>query len=95
MCIDHLQVGNLRICHVMDATTRYSAGTVVNGTGMEAAIGVVDSHWISPFWAPESIQIDQDFANKEFSVAYHFTALIRDRFLHGATIKMSLNGRTR
>ena len=39
----------------------------MNDTGMEAAIGVLDSHWISPSWAPDSIQFDQAFANKEFS----------------------------
>ena len=49
VCIDHFRLVNLRICHVMDATTRYSAEAVVNNTGMEAAIGVLDSHWISYF----------------------------------------------
>ena len=51
----------------MDATTRYSAGTVVPDTGMGAAIEVVDSLWVYSFWAPTSIQFDQAFNNKKFN----------------------------
>ena len=32
---------------------------------MQAAIEILDSHWISPFWATDFIQFDQAFANKE------------------------------
>ena len=67
VCIDHFHLGILCICHIMDATTRYSAGAVLNDTGMDAAIGFLDSHWISPFWVPESIKFDQAFANKVFN----------------------------
>ena len=65
--VDHFYLGNIRICHLMDATARYSAGAVVPDTGMRAAIGALDSHCMSPFWAPESIQFDQAFASKEFT----------------------------
>ncbi len=33
---------------------------------MEAAIYALDAHWISQFWAPKSIQLDQAFANELF-----------------------------
>ena len=67
MIITLFHFGNLRICHIIDSKTRYSAGAVVNDTGMEVAIGVLDSHWISPVWAHDSIQFDQAYANKEFN----------------------------
>ena len=51
----------------MDGTTRYSAGAVIPDTGMKSAIGVLDFFWISPFWAPESIQFDQAFENNELT----------------------------
>ena len=50
----------------MDSSTRYSAGSVVPDTSMESAISVLDSHWISPFWAPNAIQFDKAFSNHEF-----------------------------
>ena len=50
----------------MDASTRYSAGSVIPNTGMKAAIEALDSHWIFHFWAPNSIQFDQASASKEF-----------------------------
>ncbi len=64
--IDHLHLGNMRICHIMDAATRYSVGAVVPDTGMVSAIDVLDSHWISQFWAPNSMQFDQAFDNEIF-----------------------------
>ena len=51
----------------MDATTRYSAVTDVPDSSMETPIEVLDSHRISPFRAPDSIQFDQAFVNKEFN----------------------------
>ncbi len=50
----------------MDAATCYSVGAVVPGTGMESAIDVFDFHWISQFWASNSMQFDQAFDNKIF-----------------------------
>ena len=43
-CIDHFQLGNISMFHLVEASTRYSAGTAVPDTGMEAAIEVLDSH---------------------------------------------------
>ena len=65
--MDHFLLGNLRICHMMDATTRYSAGIVVPDTGMQTAIEALDPLWISSFWAPISIQYDQVFDINEFN----------------------------
>lgn len=55
----------------MDATTRYSVGAVVSDTGTKATISALDSHWISPFSAPNSIQFDQAFSNQEFENFHH------------------------
>ena len=66
ICIDHCHLGNIRMFHIIDASGRYSTETAVPDTGMEAAVEFLDSHWISPFWAPSSIQFDQAFDNKEF-----------------------------
>ena len=66
ICIDHFHLGNVRIFHIMDASTRYSASTAVPDTGIEAAIEVLDSHWISPLCAPSYIQFDQAFDSNEF-----------------------------
>ena len=66
ICIDHLHLGNSRVCHVMDATTRYSVGSVVPDVSMEHSIHTIESNWISPFWAPEAIQFDQAFDNAKF-----------------------------
>ncbi len=41
-CIDNFHLGNMRICHIMHAATRYSVGAVVSDTGMESAINVLD-----------------------------------------------------
>ena len=87
VCIDHFHLGHLRICHIMDATTRYSAGAVLNDTGMEAAIGVLESHWIPPFVLLTPHNLIKLLPIKSSMISYHFTALIRARFLHGPTIK--------
>ena len=38
LCIDQFHLTYLSICHIMDATTRYSARIFVPDTGMQAAI---------------------------------------------------------
>lgn len=66
MCIDHLHLDDMRVCHLMDATTRYSLGSVVPDDGMEQSVLVLEANWISPFWEPASIQFDQAFNNQKF-----------------------------
>lgn len=66
VCIDHLHLGNMRVFHLMDAATRYSAGAVVQDTSMVLAIEVMEGHWISQFWEPEEVQFDQAFDNTPF-----------------------------
>ena len=50
----------------MDASSRCSADTAAPDTVIEAAVEVLDSHWIYPFWAPTSIQFDKNFDNNNF-----------------------------
>ena len=66
VCLDHFHLGDLRFCHIMDAITGYSVGAVVPDTSIKSAISVLDAHWISPFWAPNTIQYDIVFNNHEF-----------------------------
>ncbi len=44
-----------KVFHVMDASTRYSEGTVVSDTSMSAAITAFETLWVSPFWAPKAL----------------------------------------
>jgi len=53
VCVDHMYLEDNCVLHIMDATTRYSAGLRVLNTGMDAAISTFESQWISPFWIPE------------------------------------------
>ena len=43
-CVDHFHLGDLRQCHIMDATTRYSILSIVPDTEMVEAITILDSH---------------------------------------------------
>ncbi len=90
-CIDHFHLGNMRICHMMDAATRYSAGAVVPHTRMESAINVLDSHWISQFWASNSMQSDQAFDNEIFLTSSTCTELNLVRFQLVVTTKTYWN----
>ncbi len=65
-CIDYFHLGNMRICLIMDAATCYSVGAAETDIGMESSINVFYSHWISHFWAPNSIQFDQAFDDDIF-----------------------------
>lgn len=66
VCVDHLHIDDMRILHIMDSATRYSAGAVVQTTNMEDAIIAFDSHWVSQFWTPENVLYDPAFHNEEF-----------------------------
>ena len=88
VCIDHFHLGNLRLCHIMCGSTRYPTASVVPNTGVEAAINVLDSHWISQFWAPKAIQFDQVFANELFQNFLTAMALKLDQFRLAGIIRM-------
>lgn len=66
VCVDHQNLGDHDVFHAMDIDSRYSAGGVVESTGMEEAIQQFEICWITPFWAPEYIQGDQAFNNDIF-----------------------------
>jgi len=66
VCIDHVHLNEMRVIHMMDATTRYSVGAVVPDTSMKNAIINFESLWISPFWEPKAVQFDQAFDNSIF-----------------------------
>ena len=95
VCMNHFHIDNLPICHLMVAVTRYSAGDVVKYTGMEAAIVVLYSHWISPFGLLTLHSLIKLLRIKSSMTSYYFTVLILDLFQHGATTNMILNRNTR
>jgi len=66
VCVDHMYLEDNCVLHIMDATTRYSAGLRVLNTGMDAAISTFESQWISPFWIPEALLCDLAFDNQKF-----------------------------
>lgn len=55
---EHLLLGDNTVFHIMDKTTRYSVGTIVESTNMVEAIEVFESTWLSEFWAPEVVSFD-------------------------------------
>lgn len=67
LCIDHLYLDKVRVFHVMDTVTRYSAGFVVENATMEHSIKAFEACWIGQFWFPESIRADTAFINEEFT----------------------------
>ena len=66
LCVDHLFLNNICVFHAMDTATRYSVGCAVPNTGMIPAISSLDSHWITPFWSPQTVIFDKAFDNKCF-----------------------------
>lgn len=67
VCVDHLHLNEMRVFHMMDASTRYSVGSVVQDTSMNSAILLFESLWISAFWEPKAAQFDQAFDNSIFT----------------------------
>ena len=65
-CIDHFNLGDQRICHIILASTRYSVANAVPNVSMESAVNALDSLWIFQFWSPKAIQFDQAFHNEIF-----------------------------
>lgn len=51
VCVAHF-LGDLRIIHVTDAYSRFSAALVVNDETLRTAIIAFESVWLSQFWTP-------------------------------------------
>ena len=64
--IDHFFLNDITVCHVMDATSRYSVGQIVDSTSIPLAIETLESRWITEFWPPHALQYDRAFATSEF-----------------------------
>lgn len=67
VCLDPFFLDGIRIFLVMDASNRFSAGLVCDGTSIATAIHALEEIWMSPFCHPVAIQVDQDFINSPFS----------------------------
>eukprot|EP00178_Gracilaria_changii_P015990 TRINITY_DN4502_c0_g1_i1.p1 TRINITY_DN4502_c0_g1~~TRINITY_DN4502_c0_g1_i1.p1 ORF type:complete len:217 (+),score=18.60 TRINITY_DN4502_c0_g1_i1:155-805(+) len=66
VCIDHLFLDDICVFHVMDTSSRYSAGCPVEGTSMENTVFAFEALWVSPFWNPKAVVFDQAFNNTLF-----------------------------
>ena len=66
VCIDHMFLEENCVFHIMDSYSRYSAGSVVSSTTMGEAIPIFDAHWISAFWAPDTVLYDRAFNTNMF-----------------------------
>jgi len=66
VCVDHLFLDEYCVFHLMDSTTRFSVGAVVNSSNMLDAIEVFESSWLSQFWEPEVVAFDQAFNSDIF-----------------------------
>lgn len=64
--LDHFFLDSVTVLHCMDASTRFSAGAVVESTSMESAIRTIELVWFSQFWPPSSFQADGAFNNDIF-----------------------------
>lgn len=67
ICIDHFFLEDFKIFHVMDSSTRYSAGMVVSDLTLQEACSALDVIWFSPFWLPQKILFDPAFNNLDFT----------------------------
>ena len=66
VCIDHMFLEDNCVFHIMDSYSRYSVGSVVPSTTMGDAIPIFDAHWISAFWAPDTVLYDRAFNTNVF-----------------------------
>lgn len=66
VCVDHFHLDDLRMFHVMDSHSRYSAALSVPSMSLSDAIVAFESIWVSQFWPPLSVQGDLAFQHPEF-----------------------------
>lgn len=66
VCIDHFYLTELRLFHIMDTISRFSAVYITNTASMHEAIVGLQASSINHFWAPAHIRCDLAFANKKF-----------------------------
>lgn len=64
--VDHMFLEDSCVFHIMDTKTRYSVGAIVETTSMSNAVDVLESTWMSEFWAPNVIAFDQAFGSDVF-----------------------------
>lgn len=64
LCLDHMFLDKTTVLHMMDVSTRFSVGTVVDSTSMENVIYHLENLWFSQFWPPNSIHVDGAFQNE-------------------------------
>lgn len=65
--IDHFYLEDMRIFHIMDGASRFSAISITPNTTMKEAIVAFHSSWLNVHWSPSYVQADQAFNNDEFS----------------------------
>lgn len=66
VCIDHFHLDDVRLFHVMDSYSRFSAALPVSSMSLSDAIAAFEAIWISHFWPPCAVQGDLAFRHNEF-----------------------------
>ena len=69
--IDYFYLDDIRLFHVMDMATRFSACYLSDSHSMSDSIIALQSCWLSHHWTPAEIQADRAFDNQEFRKFCH------------------------
>jgi len=66
VCVDHFYLEQLRLFHVMDVYSRFSAAGIVDDASLPTAVLSFDAVWLSHFWPPAEVQGDPAFNHEGF-----------------------------
>lgn len=66
VCMDHMVLEYLTLCHATDVATRFSATHVVTSTNLIEAIFAFELLRVSQFWPPDVIHADGAFQTDLF-----------------------------
>lgn len=67
VCVDHMNLDDNLVFHIMDSTSRYSVRDVVDTVSMWNAIPLFEALWVSSFWTPKSVLFDPAFEKFGFT----------------------------
>lgn len=65
VCVDHIYLQELRLCHVIHTVSRYSAVHVTPTPNMFDSIIGFQAYWRNQLWPSATIRIDLAFDNTE------------------------------
>lgn len=77
ICVDHFHLDDVRLFHVIDTMTRFSAPFFVPDAPMNHAVMAFESCWLNQFWTPSSIREDKAFMDGFYGWLLWLVALRR------------------